>query len=244
MIILKNVTLRRSSKVLLDKASVTINPGEKVGLVGRNGAGKSTLFALLNGTLHEDGGDYSIPKQWQMGQVAQDMPETDQSATDFVVEGDTALLAAQQEVAAAEAADDYDRMAHAYTALHDAGAHDAPARAQALTRDADREIVEPVAVEVPRREVRHPGRYGDIHARAEGDVAERVGAQVVLQPPEQRLFPGGQPVRHGGRRSAATVSCTWTALGSRCLPEKNTTNAAFISTTSSLPAMSPWNRSP
>ncbi len=78
MIILKNVTLRRSSKVLLDKTSVTINPGEKVGLVGRNGAGKSTLFALLNGTLHEDGGDYSIPKQWQMGQVSQDMPETEQ----------------------------------------------------------------------------------------------------------------------------------------------------------------------
>ena len=75
MIILKNVTLRRSSKVLLDKTSVTINPGEKVGLVGRNGAGKSTLFALLNGTLHEDGGDYSIPRQWQMGQVLQDTPQ-------------------------------------------------------------------------------------------------------------------------------------------------------------------------
>ena len=47
MITLKNVVLRRSAKVLLDSASVTINPGEKVGLVGRNGAGKSTLFALL-----------------------------------------------------------------------------------------------------------------------------------------------------------------------------------------------------
>jgi len=58
MIQLKNVTLRRSAKVLLDAASVTLNPGEKVGLVGRNGAGKSTLFALFNGTLHEDGGDF------------------------------------------------------------------------------------------------------------------------------------------------------------------------------------------
>ncbi len=132
MITLKNVVLRRGTKVLLDGASVTLNPGEKVGLVGRNGAGKSSLFALFNGSLHEDGGEYFIPAQWRMGQVAQDMPETDQSATDFVVEGDTALLAAQQEVAAAEAADDYDRMAHAYTALHDAGAHDAAARAQAL----------------------------------------------------------------------------------------------------------------
>ena len=79
MIQLKNVTLRRSAKVLLDAASVTLNPGEKVGLVGRNGAGKSTLFALFNGTLHEDGGDFSIPKQWRLAQVAQDMPETEES---------------------------------------------------------------------------------------------------------------------------------------------------------------------
>ena len=132
MITLKSVTLRRSAKVLLDNASVTLNPGEKVGLVGRNGAGKSTLFALLNGTLHEDAGDFSIPTQWRMAQVAQDMPETDQSATDFVIEGDTVLLAAQAEVHAAEATDDGERMGHAYMALHDAGAHDAQARAQAL----------------------------------------------------------------------------------------------------------------
>ena len=132
MITLKNVILRRGAKVLLDSATVTINPGEKVGLVGRNGAGKSSMFALLNGSLHEDGGEYFIPSQWRMGQVSQDMPETEQSATDFVVDGDTDLLAAQNEVTASESTDDYDRMAHAYMALQDAGAHDAPARAQAL----------------------------------------------------------------------------------------------------------------
>ncbi|MCF8208331.1 MAG: ATP-binding cassette domain-containing protein [Rhodoferax sp.] len=132
MITLKNVTLRRGAKVLLDGATVTLNPGEKVGLVGRNGAGKSSLFALFNGNLHEDSGEYYIPPQWRMGQVAQDMPETEQSATDFVVEGDTVLTAAREEVSAAEATDDYDRMAHAYMELHDAGEHDAPARAQAL----------------------------------------------------------------------------------------------------------------
>jgi len=132
LITLKNITLRRGTKVLLEGASVTLNPGEKVGLVGRNGAGKSSLFALLTGKLHEDTGEYSFPSQWRLGQVAQDMPETEQSATDFVVDGDTTLLAAQQEVTAAEATEDYDRMAHAYMALQDAGAHDAPARAQAL----------------------------------------------------------------------------------------------------------------
>ena len=81
MITLKNIVLRRSAKVLLDSATVTVNPSEKVGLVGRNGAGKSTFFGLLNGSLQEDAGEYYIPAQWRMGQVAQDMPETDQSAT-------------------------------------------------------------------------------------------------------------------------------------------------------------------
>ena len=132
MISVRNVTLRRGVNVVLDNASVTFTPGEKIGLVGRNGAGKSSFFGLLNGTLHEDGGEFSIPAAWKMGQVAQEMPETEQSATDFVIEGDTILLAAQAEVAAAEASDDGMRMAHAYMALHDAGAHDAPARAQAL----------------------------------------------------------------------------------------------------------------
>ncbi|WP_225785488.1 ABC-F family ATP-binding cassette domain-containing protein [Xenophilus sp. Marseille-Q4582] len=140
MIILKNVILRRSAKVLLDGASVVLNPGEKVGLVGRNGAGKSTLFALFNGTLHEDGGDFSIPRQWRLAQVAQNMPETDESATDFVVAGDTRLMEARAALQAAETAhaahpDDADAgmaLAQAYTDLHDAGEHDAVPRAQAL----------------------------------------------------------------------------------------------------------------
>ena len=132
MITLKNISLRRGAKVLLDQTSASLNPGEKVGLVGRNGAGKSSLFALLNKTLTEDSGEFDIPSQWRMGQVAQDMPETNASATDFVIEGDTELVAARAEVTAAEATDDGERMANAYMALHDAGEHDAASRAQAL----------------------------------------------------------------------------------------------------------------
>ncbi|VTU27260.1 ABC-F family ATP-binding cassette domain-containing protein [Variovorax sp. RA8] len=140
MITLRNVILRRSAKVLLNGASVTINPGEKVGLVGRNGAGKSTLFALFNGTLHEDGGDFSVPSSWRLAQVAQNMPETEESATDFVVGGDTRLVELREALALAEAGhaadpDDPDigmALAHAYTDLHDAGEHDAVPRAQAL----------------------------------------------------------------------------------------------------------------
>ena len=77
MITLRNVTLRRGAKVVLQGATFTLNPGEKVGLVGRNGAGKSTLFALLAGRLHADAGDVEMPPRWRLGEVAQQMPETE-----------------------------------------------------------------------------------------------------------------------------------------------------------------------
>ena len=132
MISLRNLTLRRGTRVLLDSASVSINPGEKVGLIGRNGAGKSTLFALLNGTLHEDGGDFSMPAQWRLAQVAQNMPETAESATDFVLNGDTRLSELRTLLQEAEQSEDGMAIAHAHSDLADAGAHDATARAQAL----------------------------------------------------------------------------------------------------------------
>lgn len=132
MITLRQVTLRRGTKVVLDAASVTLNPGEKVGLVGRNGAGKSTLFALLAGRLQADAGDFEMPPRWRLGEVAQQMPETDDPATQFVLQGDTRLMEAQAELAAAEAADDGEAMAHAHVALEEAGAFDARARAQTL----------------------------------------------------------------------------------------------------------------
>lgn len=132
MIVFSDVTLQRGTKVLLDRVSVTINPGEKVALVGRNGAGKSSLFGLLNGTLHEDSGDVVVPSAWRLAQVQQHMPETDEDATSFVLGGDTRLTQAQAELRAAEASGNGMAMAHAHTALDDAGAHDATARAQTL----------------------------------------------------------------------------------------------------------------
>jgi len=132
MITLQNITLRRGTKIVLDDASVTLQPGEKIGLVGRNGAGKSSLFALLTDRLQSDKGDVMIPRQWAVGEVAQNMPETDMPATDFVLEGDVRLMAAQKALADAEAAEDGHAMADAHGMLMDAGAFDARPRAQAL----------------------------------------------------------------------------------------------------------------
>jgi len=132
MITLRNITLRRGTKVVLQNASVTLQPGEKVGLIGRNGAGKSSLFALMTDRLHADAGDVEIPPRWRVGEVAQNMPETEDGATDFVLQGDMPLMAAQAELHAAEASGDGNAMAHAHLSLDEAGAFDAPARAQAL----------------------------------------------------------------------------------------------------------------
>ncbi|MGZ5236067.1 MAG: ATP-binding cassette domain-containing protein, partial [Caldimonas sp.] len=66
MLVLSQLSLRRGVKLVLDRASVTINPGEKVGLVGRNGAGKSSLFSLLAGRLSADAGDLALPPRWRI----------------------------------------------------------------------------------------------------------------------------------------------------------------------------------
>ena len=132
MITVRDVTLRRGAKVVLQGTSLTLNPGEKASLVGRNGAGKSSLFSLLTGRLHADAGEVEIPPRWQVGEVAQHMPETADGATDFVLEGDLPLQRAQGALRAAEAADDGHAMAEAHAALEEAGAFDARARAQAL----------------------------------------------------------------------------------------------------------------
>ena len=132
MLVLNQISLRRGVKLVLNQASVTLQPGEKVGLVGRNGAGKSSLFSLLTKRLQSDAGDVSMPPRWRIGEVAQDMPETAQGATDFVLEGDTRLMEAQAQLVQAELDDDGHAMAEAHHAISDAGGFEARPRAQAM----------------------------------------------------------------------------------------------------------------
>ncbi len=132
MIVLRDVQLRRGAKVLLERANVTLHPGEKVGLVGANGIGKSSLMALLLGQLHEDQGECVFPTSWRIAQVAQHMPESEAAATAFVLEGDTRLQEAQAQLQLAQDSHDGMALAHAHNSLEDAGVHDASSRAQTL----------------------------------------------------------------------------------------------------------------
>ena len=131
MIRASGLTLRRGTKVLLDATEFVVNPGERVGIVGKNGAGKSTLFALLQGQLDADAGTLTLPAAWRIASVEQEIGHTERPAREFVIDGDTHLRALQAE--RAETADhDGHRIAELESALIEAGAWSAPSRAEQL----------------------------------------------------------------------------------------------------------------
>lgn len=59
---------------LLDRISFQIDPGERIGLLGRNGAGKSTLLKLLAGDLIPDDGVLAIGSGIRIARLEQDVP--------------------------------------------------------------------------------------------------------------------------------------------------------------------------
>lgn len=88
MIVFSLLQIRRGTRVLLDGANATINPGQKVGLVGKNGSGKSTLLSLLKGELSPDAGTFTFPGNWALAWVNQDTPSLDTLALEYVIDGD------------------------------------------------------------------------------------------------------------------------------------------------------------
>jgi len=111
MIELQSITLHRGDKTLLEDASLRIHPGEKTALVGANGAGKTSLFLLLQGRLQVDRGSVSIPADWRIAHMAQEVAAGANTALDFVLDGDTELRRIEQALAVAE--DDH-RLAQLY----------------------------------------------------------------------------------------------------------------------------------
>lgn len=94
----------RGSKYLLENASASIFPGQKVGIIGRNGCGKSTLFAAIKGEIAPELGSLTVPRNFRISAVSQQTPSLDISALDYVKQGDKELteLLAQKEKAYAE----------------------------------------------------------------------------------------------------------------------------------------------
>ena len=129
MIRFSNVTLRRGAKALLEGADVSINPGERLGLIGANGSGKSSLFALLRGELHTDKGDAEFPAHWRLAHVAQETPALDRAAVEYAIDGDTTLRGLEARL---EQTHDGLEIGELHAALADADAYTVRARAERL----------------------------------------------------------------------------------------------------------------
>ena len=129
MIRFSNVSLRRGVKPLLEGADVSINSGERIGLIGANGSGKSSLFSLLRGELHTDKGEVDFPAQWRIAHVAQETAALERPALEYAIDGDTTLRNLERRLAAAQ---EGLLMGELHAALADADAYTVRARAERL----------------------------------------------------------------------------------------------------------------
>lgn len=136
MIRFSHLSLMLGTKILFEQADATLNPKEKVGLIGSNGTGKSTLFSLLQGDLHPDMGDVDFPASWRISHVAQETPALQRTALEYTIDGDTHLRRLEKELAEIESkpqnAQSGIRIAELHTALADAGAYTVHSRAEQL----------------------------------------------------------------------------------------------------------------
>ncbi len=145
MITLNEVSLQRGVQPLLERASFTIHPGRRIGVIGPNGCGKSTLFQVLLGKLAFDAGEFSMPPRWRVAYMAQEVATSQRTALDYVIDGDQRLREVEAQIAATE--DDH-RLAELYGELDAMGAYQSNSRAEQLLHGlgfAQADIGQPVA---------------------------------------------------------------------------------------------------
>ena len=130
------VSLMRGIKPLLEQVDITLNPGDKIGLIGANGAGKSSLFAMLRGELHPDQGEIDFPAKWRMAYVAQETPPLERAALDYAIDGDVTLRKLEEELARLEGepatTENGIAIGEIYSALADADAYTVQSRGEQL----------------------------------------------------------------------------------------------------------------
>jgi ATP-binding cassette subfamily F protein 3 len=136
------ITYSVEGRPLLEGASATIPTGHKVGLVGRNGTGKTTLFRLIRGELALEGGEISLPSRARVGGVAQEVPSSETSLLDTVLQADTERSAL---LAESETATDPHRIADIQSRLADIDAWSAEGRASSILKglgfDAEQQLM-------------------------------------------------------------------------------------------------------
>ncbi len=126
------VSLRRGKKELFKEVNLTINPKVKVGITGANGTGKTSLFKLILGELHPDNGDFYVSNKLIMAHVAQEIANSEESAIDYVINGDAEFRQLEKAIADAEKNNDAAKLATLYDDMQQIDGYTATARAAKL----------------------------------------------------------------------------------------------------------------
>lgn len=132
MITLRQATLSRGNKILLDHVNVSLHEKQKIGLVGHNGCGKSSLFSLFLGHLSTDTGDCLINPQLRVSHLSQQLPDSQEPAIDFVLGGDEDYQKLQQRLKDAEQRGHDQEVLHCHEIMNQTGAYSKPAMAATI----------------------------------------------------------------------------------------------------------------
>ena len=199
LLVISGLTIRLGGRALLDGADLTVDPGRRIGLVGRNGAGKSTLLRAIAGELALDGGDMRLAARARIATVGRKRPAGPASLLDTVLQGDPERLALLAEADTA----DPQRLAEIHDRLRAIGADAAPARAATILAGLGfDEAAQARPVDVLRRLA---------HARRAGHRAVRQPRSAAAGRADQPSRPGGDAVAGGlagavSRRRAGGVA--------------------------------------
>jgi ATP-binding cassette subfamily F protein uup len=98
LITIRDLSIRFRGPALLDGVDCTIEPGQRIGLLGRNGAGKTTFMRLLRGDLQPDSGQVIFAPGTKVSLLPQDVPKS--------LQGRVASVVAEGVVLGQDAADD------------------------------------------------------------------------------------------------------------------------------------------
>src|SRR5690554_210958 len=148
MLTITDLSLQRGGVWLLENINLTVQPGQRVAIVGANGAGKSSLFKLLLGQLAPEQGTVSLPGGTRIAHMAQEVEASARTARDFILDGDIRLRELERELADAEARSDDHAIAYVHGELDLHEAWSASRRAEALLRGlgfADSDAERPVS---------------------------------------------------------------------------------------------------
>ena len=129
MIQLKNVAYHYDNKVIFDGLNETLPAHQKIGIVGKNGCGKTTLFSLIRDKLETSAGHISRPKKWRISHLDQQLPDSEDLALEYVMQGDIELDEITKALKVAEANENYEQVVNLHHRLADIDGYTAEARA-------------------------------------------------------------------------------------------------------------------